>query len=205
MKFTAMKKFVSIMVIMLIASISFMAQNVHTVNPRQDSINTLQTSVPGDSIDLNTAEVCTDDESIASVLISEMSSNLIPAMGIIAVFGMPVFIILIVFIFQHKKQKAEYELAAKALEAGKDIPEGLFSTKKSEEKNTLTKGITNLFAGIGISILLWVLVDAKYASIGVLVTCIGIGQIIIYRIMNPASQKTENHNPENKHSKPGEE
>lgn len=130
MKFTAMKKFVSIMVIMLIASISFMAQNVHTVNPRQDSINTLQTSVPGDSIDLNTAEVCTDDESIASVLISEMSSNLIPAMGIIAVFGMPVFIILIVFIFQHKKQKAEYELAAKALEAGKDIPEGLFSTNR---------------------------------------------------------------------------
>lgn len=201
-----MKKLVSLMVIMLFATISLTARNKDSINSPKDSTSIYQTVAANDSADFRTEpKEISNNKNEAIALLSSVNDNLVPLTGIVAVFGMPVLIILITFIYNHKKQKAQYELAAKALEAGKDIPEGLFGNKNTEEKNTLTKGVINTFAGIGIAILLWALVDIKFASIGVLVTCIGIGQIIIYRVMNPTSRKSGSNNIENRQNKEGEE
>ena len=49
---------------------------------------------------------------------------LVAIISIIAIFGMPVFIIFVVFFFRYKNRKARYRLAEQALAAGQPLPEG---------------------------------------------------------------------------------
>ena len=48
---------------------------------------------------------------------------LVAIISIIAIFGMPVFIIFVVFFFRYKNRKARYRLAEQALAAGQPLPE----------------------------------------------------------------------------------
>lgn len=123
---------------------------------------------------------------------------LIPIIAILAVFGMPVFIILIVFIYRHKTKKAQYQLAERALAVGKEIPEGLFKEPLLDESNIQTKGIKNVFLGIGLGIFLWAFLGFEFGCIGFLIMFMGIGQIIIYRTQQPSVKKDDfiHHNNE---------
>ncbi len=91
-------------------------------------------------------------------------------------------IVIVVRWFQYKNKQAEYALMAKALDAGKPLPDTLFTggNEKEPKRNTLTKGIRNIFLGIGLGVFLWVLTDAaSLAAIGFLIFCRGCGQVVI--------------------------
>lgn len=103
---------------------------------------------------------------------------LIAIISIIAAFGMPVFIIFVVFFFRYKNRKARYRLAEQALAAGQPLPEEFIRENKSTGQRT--QGIKNTFTGIGLFIFLWAITgEFGIGAIGLLVMFMGIGQWLI--------------------------
>ena len=204
-----MKQFMIAFMMMLAMSISMMGQAspkkaTLTKNPAANVTLTVQTtSLDSDSIASDSLtslkSLAQDDNSDNGELKSlkaelkgfpfEDSAGLIvPVIAILAVFGMPVFIILIVFVFRHKNKQAQYRLAEKALENGKDIPEGLF---KEIEKptNIYAKGVKNAFLGLGLGIFLWALTgEFGLGCIGFMIMLMGIGQIVIHYTQKPSDK-----------------
>ena len=120
---------------------------------------------------------------------------LVAIISIIAIFGMPVFIIFVVFFFRYKNRKARYRLAEQALAAGQPLPEEFIRENKSTDQRT--QGIKNTFTGIGLFIFLWAITgEFGIGAIGLLVTFMGIGQWIIgyNQKQNPDTSDTWMHN-----------
>ena len=103
---------------------------------------------------------------------------LVAIISIIAIFGMPVFIIFVVFFFRYKNRKARYRLAEQALAAGQPLPEGFIRESKPTDQRT--QGIRNTFTGIGLFIFLWAITgEFGIGAIGLLVMFMGIGQWLV--------------------------
>ena len=204
-----MKQFMIAFMMMLAMSISMMGQAspkkaTLTKNPAANVTLTVQTtssdsdSIASDSL-TSLKSLAQDDNSDNGELKSLMAELkgfpfedsaglIVPVIAILAVFGMPVFIILIVFVFRHKNKQAQYRLAEKALENGKDIPEGLF---KEIEKptNIYAKGVKNAFLGLGLGIFLWALTgEFGLGCIGFMIMLMGIGQIVIHYTQKPSDK-----------------
>lgn len=115
-----------------------------------------------------------------------VDGNTVVIIAIIAVFGMPVCILIVVFYFRHQQRKANYQLAEKILAAGQPLPENLFGTNQT--KDLRSKGISNICLGLGLFIFLWALSDEfSMACIGLLILLTGVGQVIIYYTQQPQS------------------
>ena len=127
-----------------------------------------------------------------SIYFGKLEEEHIAALGIIMVFGLPVFIVALVLYFAYKNKQAKYRLASEALAAGKEIPENLFKANPKKENNdTLTKGIKNVFLGIGLGVFLWVLTSEEgIAAIGFLIFCIGLGQVATAYATRPKETST---------------
>ena len=115
---------------------------------------------------------------------------LVAIISIIAIFGMPVFIIFVVFFFRYKNRKARYRLAEQALAAGQPLPEEFIREHKSTDQRT--QGIKNTFTGIGLFIFLWAITgEFGIGAIGLLVMFMGLGQWLIgYK--QHANEETKN-------------
>ncbi len=201
-----MKQFMIAFMMMLAMSISMMGQAspkkaTLTKNPAANVTLTVQTtssdsdSIASDSL-TSLKSLAQDDNGELKSLKAELkgfpfedsAGLIVPVIAILAVFGMPVFIILIVFVFRHKNKQAQYRLAEKALENGKDIPEGLF---KEIEKptNIYAKGVKNAFLGLGLGIFLWALTgEFGLGCIGFMIMLMGIGQIVIHYTQKPSDK-----------------
>ena len=197
-----MKQFMITFVVMLAISIATIGKTASKqVTPVKDTISN-NTTIAADSAD--ESNYGPSDEEIAQLDkisehfsgVSEMEHKLggavVPIVAIIAIFGMPVFIILIALYFQNKNKQAKYKLAEKALENGKDIPEGLFDSKQ-EFMNGQSKGIKNIFLGVGLGIFLWALTgEFGLGCVGFMVMFMGIGQVIIHRTQGPSNYNQPN-------------
>ena len=120
--------------------------------------------------------------------------EIIPLLGIVMVFGMPVVIMFFILWFNYKNKKAKYQVISEALASGKELPAEFYTEKNPSNghKEVLTKGIKNVFLGIGLGVFLWVLTEeGGIASIGFLIFCIGMGQIVIAYATR--SKSTDNH------------
>lgn len=108
---------------------------------------------------------------------------IIPVLGIIMIFGLPILIVALVLYFHYKNKQAKYKLAAEALAAGKEVPKELFEENLASPKQnneTLTKGIQNICLGLGLGVFLWLLTNvAAIAAIGFIIFCKGVGEVII--------------------------
>lgn len=124
-------------------------------------------------------------------LLASNPETIIAVTAIIFVFGMPLLIVFTIFFFNYKKRKAQYRLAEQALASGQPLPEDFFRSIKSE-KDIHTKGISNVFCGIGLFIFLWAITEEfGVACIGLLVMFTGFGQLVIYYTQNPKKQDKE--------------
>ena len=78
---------------------------------------------------------------------------LISIIAIVAVFGLPVFILFVIFFFRYKNRKARYRLAEQAIAAGQPLPENFIRENRPADQRS--QGIKNTFTGIGLFIFLW--------------------------------------------------
>ncbi|WP_353331905.1 DUF6249 domain-containing protein [Bacteroides sedimenti] len=189
-----MKQLMTVFVMMLFMSITVMGQT-STQKAKEANKQTATTTVTVSTAAADSASTDSvankDEDTFKSLKGGEFESkgehfdfpfgkdsSIVPIIAIIAVFGMPVLIVLIVSIVNYKNRKAQYKLAEKALENGKDIPEGLFS--KTKETDIRSKGIKNIFVGIGLGIFLWALTgEFGLGCIGFMIMFFGIGQWLI--------------------------
>ncbi|ADV45216.1 DUF6249 domain-containing protein [Bacteroides helcogenes] len=118
-------------------------------------------------------------------LFSDLSQNDVAAtatisiIAIIFVFGMPLLIVFVIFFFRYKNRKAKYRLAEQALASGQQLPENIF--RNTETEDVRTKGIKNVFLGIGLFIFLWAITgEFSLGCIGLLIMFTGFGQLVIY-------------------------
>lgn len=127
------------------------------------------------------------------------SSTSVAIVAIIICCGLPFFIVAIVLWFRYKNKQAKYKLAAEALAAGRTIPAELFNDPEEQGNTVMTKGIKNIFLGIGLGVFLWVLTEEEgLAAIGFLIFCMGLGQVLIAYTTTPhKNKKTDTpHNEE---------
>ena len=127
-----------------------------------------------------------------NIYLGKLEEEHIAALGIIMVFGLPIFIVALVLYFGYKNKQAKYKLASEALAAGKEIPQELFrGNVKKDNDDILRKGIKNVFLGIGIGVFLWVLTSEEgIAAIGFLIFCIGLGQVVTVYATRPKETNT---------------
>ena len=60
----------------------------------------------------------------------------------------------------------------------------------------MTKGIKNIFLGIGLGVFLWVLTEEEgLAAIGFLIFCMGLGQVLIAYTTTPHKKKKDDPFP----------
>ncbi len=108
----------------------------------------------------------------------------------------PFFIVAIVLWFRYKNKQAKYKLAAEALAAGRTIPAELFNDPEEQGNAVMTKGIKNIFLGIGLGVFLWVLTEEEgLAAIGFLIFCMGLGQVLIAYTTTPHKKKKDDPFP----------
>lgn len=99
--------------------------------------------------------------------------------AIVFVFGFPLIIVFIIFFFRYKNRKAKYRLVEQALASGQPLPENLI--KEAQTTDIHSKGISNIFVGIGLFIFLWA-ITGKFGigCIGLLIMFTGFGQLVIF-------------------------
>ena len=115
---------------------------------------------------------------------------LISIIAIAAVFGLPVFILFVIFFFRYKNRKARYRLAEQAIAAGQPLPENFIRENRPADQRS--QGIKNTFTGIGLFIFLWAITgEFGIGAIGLLIMFMGIGQWII----GSKQQKTDDIDP----------
>ena len=115
---------------------------------------------------------------------------LISIIAIVAVFGLPVFILFVIFFFRYKNRKARYRLAEQAIAAEQPLPENFIRENRPADQRS--QGIKNTFTGIGLFIFLWAITgEFGIGAIGLLIMFMGIGQWII----GSKQQKTDDVDP----------
>ena len=133
-----------------------------------------------------------DDNALPFGTLSDMISGgiLFSIIAIIAVFGLPVFILFVIFFFRYKNRKARYRLAEQAIAAGQPLPENFIRENRPADQRS--QGIKNTFTGIGLFIFLWAITgEFGIGAIGLLIMFMGIGQWII----GSKQQKTDDIDP----------
>ncbi len=110
--------------------------------------------------------------------------------AIVFVFGFPLVIVFIIFFFRYKNRKAKYRLVEQALASGQPLPENLF--KETDSIDIRSKGIKNVFVGIGLFIFLWAITDEfGLGCIGLLIMFTGFGQLVIYYTQQDRAPKNK--------------
>lgn len=108
--------------------------------------------------------------------------------AIVFAFGFPIIVIFIIFFFRYKNRKAKYRLAEQALISGQPLPANFFNS--TETVDIRTKGISNIFLGIGLFIFLWAITGKfGFGCIGLLIMFIGFGQVVIYYTQRSKKEK----------------
>lgn len=111
---------------------------------------------------------------------SNTSETIVAITAIVFVFGLPLLIVFTVFFFNYKNRKAKYRLAEQALSSGQQLPEDFFKNAEKTE-DIRTKGIKNIFVGVGLFIFLWAITgNFGVGCVGLLIMFTGFGQLVIY-------------------------
>jgi hypothetical protein len=122
-------------------------------------------------------------------LIIKLAGLLIPIMGIIA----PVVIVFVVL--QHRAHMREkmFETAKHFADKGMPIPRELLDPPRppGQAANWRFRAITLIGAGVGVALLFWSLELLFLTGIGGLLVCVGVAQLIAWRLDRNDAKRDE--------------
>lgn len=138
---------------------------------------------------------------------------IVPVLGITVPFLFAFLIIFFFIYYRNKKQKAHYQVIEKAIEAGRELPDGFFESPQSPRSRQalpdklviLNQGL--VFLGIGLGLAIWSIVmwsingtEESGGGVGIFLLglaaifiLVGAGKLILYRV----SSRTENDHTDN--------
>lgn len=173
------------------------ANNENETSKAKDSITTQMKE------NENTAVISTSSKAVTPEKAKRTSTNtyhshfpfgdnngsIIAIVSVVMVFGMPIFIIFIIFFFIHKSDAKKAEVAKAAIQSGQPVPDYLLDKKIIEKRDpeyAYKQGIQTALTGIGLAFFLGMIISKEFASIGILVTFVGLGKMLANR---PSSKK----------------
>lgn len=107
----------------------------------------------------------------------------------------PFIIAAIAIWYAYKRRRNRDRLVQTAIENGQPIPQDTMKQVVDESDEELwKKGIKNIFLGIGLALMFWILGAEELAGIGLLITCIGAGQAFIAKHNQHASHNGNQNN-----------
>lgn len=115
--------------------------------------------------------------------VSEGAEGLAGIMVVFIIFLAPVLIIALVLFFVYKNRKNRMRLAEEAMKHGQPIPDQFVNpgTSGDDHDEVRQRGIRQTCLGVGLMIFLGYTAGDIGIGIGALVTCIGIGNLLIAR------------------------
>ncbi|MCR5131402.1 MAG: DUF6249 domain-containing protein [Prevotella sp.] len=116
---------------------------------------------------------------------------------VLLLFALAPFIILaLVLRYMVRRHNDQVTLAEKAMETGQPIPEELMPVDKQSDEFLRSRGIRNIWIGIGLIVMFGFWDSAMLQGVGALVLCYGIGQMLIARSTKKKNQDLRDQNPE---------
>lgn len=91
----------------------------------------------------------------------------------------PVALLGLILFFVYKNRKQKIRMMELAMKNGKQIPVEAVRTPMQAGEDVWNKGIKQMFVGVGISFLLWVIIGKLGLAIGALIMMIGCGNMVI--------------------------
>lgn len=135
---------------------------------------------------------------------------IVPVLGITVPFLFAFLIIFFFIYYRNKKQKAHYQVIEKAIEAGRELPDGFFESPRSRQARPDKLVILNqglVFLGIGLGLAIWSIVmwsingtEESGGGVGIFLLglaaifiLVGAGKLILYRVSSrPENDHTDN-------------
>jgi Ca2+/Na+ antiporter len=118
--------------------------------------------------------------------------------AIVCIFLFPFFVLYLIFSYRYRQRRERYRLWEKAIDSGQPLPEDFvkkasvpMNERAQSERN---KGLQTLFTGIAVYVLFWLFFDSlKFASVGIFLMIIGIGQLVI-ALVNDRDRQSNDSN-----------
>ena len=119
----------------------------------------------------------------------DIIDSLVPILGVSFPFLVAFFIVFFYIYYRNKKVQSRYRVMEKAIESGRELPEGFFDEskpKRSDKFTTLNQGLVCMAVGIGSFI--WYISGVNnpgatfLLGFAAIFTLIGVGKLILYRV-----------------------
>ena len=94
---------------------------------------------------------------------------------------MPLIIVLLIMRYMVRRHNDRVRLAEKAMEQGQPISEGEMPLNKKSPDYLWRRGVRNVSIGAGLALFFWFLGADPLVGIGLLVACLGLGQMFMVR------------------------
>ncbi|MCD8292317.1 MAG: DUF6249 domain-containing protein [Prevotellaceae bacterium] len=108
----------------------------------------------------------------------DMDEVVIVLIVFVSCVTLPVLIVFFSLRYKYKMRRTECMVAARALEAGKSLPDNFL--KEPTQSDLRTKGIRNISIGVGLALFLGFLCGASLSTIGIFIALLGAGQVVTY-------------------------
>lgn len=105
---------------------------------------------------------------------------LLLGVGLLFLF-MPLIIVLLIMRYMVRRHNDRVRLAEKAMEQGQPISEGEMPLNKKSPDYLWRRGVRNVSIGAGLALFFWFLGADSLVGIGLLVACLGVGQMFMVR------------------------
>jgi len=103
--------------------------------------------------------------------------------AIILLFGMPIFIVLLVLWFGHKKRRQKLEIINTYLDANQEVPDQVLNAFDPEHgANSLRKGILLTGVGLGIVFAFGVFGESEIGGLGFIPLFMGVARLVYWYI-----------------------
>ena len=119
---------------------------------------------------------------------------LLLGVGLLFLF-MPLIIVLLIMRYMVRRHNDRVLLAEKAMEQGQPISEGEMPLNKKSPDYLWRRGVRNVSIGAGLALFLWFLGADSLVGIGLLVACLGVGQMFMVRYNYDSKFKRKEEEP----------
>ncbi len=109
----------------------------------------------------------------------DAADSFVRILAVSFIFGGPILIVVLCCYYRYRIRVNRLYLAKQALEAGKELPVDILNpTLAQTGEQRIQKGVRTLFVGLGLTIVFRMLISSEIMSIGILIMCMGAGQIV---------------------------
>ncbi len=202
-----MKRVLSIVIVTIVAwmSMTAVAQEVaDTALVVAEQVEAVEGMSESEAYKVHMEELALERLKVSRSTI-DMQDDIIPLVAIISSMGFPVLIVFLFAFYKNKKEQARYWVMEKAIESGRELPEGFFDEPQKKEtisSNTKMLHQGTIFTAIGAGLIIWGFTSSMVDSmtdimkgIGVIFSLVGWGKLLVYSIKtrkeNPADRNEE--------------